>query len=460
MLDMSGSIAGLVGAEYNPREIDPSSLEKLIASVTRFGVFKPIIVRGDLIVAGHQRTKALRAAGIDTAPIYRLTGKTTTYDEVRFNQLHNGTDLDGDMPVTVGKVPLGYSTVSHKDIEGNFRTAGAATRADICDLITKYGPWGCAVVTESGRVVHCGHYALASKLCRVDCLVFGILDKDAEELQGFTKSKYGEFSYSNIKVDNFLQTFAQMFRLRGGKMQSKSQLYEGHALPWLAKNKSARGVDFGSGQGDYARRCKALGYKIKEIEFFRRTKLRQAIDTRWVHAAIDEVCNDLSEIGRFDFVVCDSVLNSVTSNEAHDAVLTVLNAMCKVGAKVFISGRMAERIEWQAKTTRWTGKGRATEFLDKDGFTALYRKGGWFFQKFHHRHEFFADLERHGFTVETDTHSATSWQAVCTKKSDLPSEKVDKSVAFEFDLDWPNGQNVGKSEQFREALNAASNVVS
>lgn len=91
MLVIEHPIADLAGADYNPRRIDPSAVERLCESIREIGIVKPIIVRGKTIVAGHQRTRALRAMGLKTAPCFLLSSDTTVYDEVRFNQLHNVT---------------------------------------------------------------------------------------------------------------------------------------------------------------------------------------------------------------------------------------------------------------------------------------------------------------------------------------------------------------------------------
>lgn len=91
MLDMNHDITGLRGADYNPRKIADDDIAVLAESIKRLGLVKPLIVRGDLLVAGHQRTKALRRLGATSAPVYVLPRQTTTYDEVRFNQLHNGS---------------------------------------------------------------------------------------------------------------------------------------------------------------------------------------------------------------------------------------------------------------------------------------------------------------------------------------------------------------------------------
>lgn len=104
MLELDYPIKDLVGADYNPREIDEESLKTLRQSIKTLGIVKPIIVSGNLIVAGHQRTKALLAAGIDKAPVYLLPENINQTDEIRFNQLHNGTDFDsGDERAWVGR---------------------------------------------------------------------------------------------------------------------------------------------------------------------------------------------------------------------------------------------------------------------------------------------------------------------------------------------------------------------
>ena len=86
-------LEGLRGAEYNPRQIGEAELARLRHSLDRLGVAKPIIVHGKTIVAGHQRTRSLRALGRSHAPAVVLDQITAT-DEIRFNQLHNGTDFD------------------------------------------------------------------------------------------------------------------------------------------------------------------------------------------------------------------------------------------------------------------------------------------------------------------------------------------------------------------------------
>src|SRR6478672_188894 len=68
----------------------------------------------------------------------------------------------------------------------------------------------------------------------------------------------------------------------------------------------------------------------------------------------------------------------------------------------FLSGRGVE-----SKTgengydayTRATGPLRRVEFLDEDGFTALYREGRWFYQKYHSREQVEALCKAHKLEI-------------------------------------------------------------
>src|SRR6266496_2166292 len=95
-------IAALRPAPYNPRKIDEPAFLALQHSIRTLGMVKPIIAGEDgTIVAGHQRSRAAMAVGVIEAPVY-VVKELNKLDEIRFNQLHNGTDLDtGDETVRV-----------------------------------------------------------------------------------------------------------------------------------------------------------------------------------------------------------------------------------------------------------------------------------------------------------------------------------------------------------------------
>ena len=57
-------IEALHGADYNPRIISDASFSKLKESLQTFGVCKPVIANSNgILIAGHQRTKAMKEIG-------------------------------------------------------------------------------------------------------------------------------------------------------------------------------------------------------------------------------------------------------------------------------------------------------------------------------------------------------------------------------------------------------------
>lgn len=60
-------VSELTFAPYNPRQIDEATLEKLAASIDKFGYVEPIVVnkRTGHVVGGEQRAKALAKLGVE-----------------------------------------------------------------------------------------------------------------------------------------------------------------------------------------------------------------------------------------------------------------------------------------------------------------------------------------------------------------------------------------------------------
>lgn len=453
MLNLTFPTADLRGAEYNPRAIADDALDTLKASITEIGFSKPIIVTRDgLIVAGHQRTRASRALGLEAVPAFVLD-TITVYDEVRFNQLHNGTDVDTvDYPVSVPPAPslLGFAEVVPGDITGNMRSQGAIIRKEIAELIAKYGNWGGAVATEMGEVISGQQYALACKLVGVPARIFYIPNSKGEVARQFFGRQYGKFSYGHLPKTTFLQTFAQMMRLRetdSGKM-NRSTLYDEHVLKHVPRG--TRILDFGCGQGGYVKKLRADGHDILGIELFYRSG--NSIDPGAVHRMIDRVCESIAKRGRFDAVVCDSVLNSVDSLQAEADVMTVCNALAKPGAHVFLSGRVRSRIEALLRMTSSTGRHRYVEFMDDDGFTALFRKGAWFYQKFHSPEQAKSLMEQWIGPVEAYTQTSTSFQMRAHKSVTLAEPLIEAALMREFSMAWPGGKSVGRGAEMVEAF--------
>ena len=207
-------VTNLRPAPYNPRQLEDDAFEALQRSILALGMVKPIIVADTgTIVAGHQRTRALLATGKTTTPAYVISN-LNQQDEMKFNQLHNGTDLDtGDEHVTVPPSDVtGYVDVPCALVNGNPRAAGGPLRHTICGLLTLYGPWGGIVATKSGKCLSGAQYALSCKLVNLPVRVYYVEDTAAMQVRAIFQKQYGTFSYEHLPKTTYAQTFAQMYR--------------------------------------------------------------------------------------------------------------------------------------------------------------------------------------------------------------------------------------------------------
>lgn len=382
-----------------------------------------------------------------------MLDKITKADEVRFNQLHNGTDIDGlagEVTVPACDV-LGFGEVAAADIAGEDKAEGAKIRDRIAGLIFRYGLWGGAVADQRGRVLSGDQYALTCRLLGYPCRVFRVPAESAEAARAAFADRYGVFSYDHLTRNSYVQTMAQPYRLRepenAGSIQGPNQsaLYN-WALPEI--HRGERILDFGAGQCDYAEHARALGHDVHTIEFFFRKGTGASINTRAAHAMIDAALASYRDRGPFDVVLCDSVVNSVDTVTAEEDVLTCLHGFVRPGGRIYVSGRAREGTEAQARARTAAGvspRGGGVQFIDGSGLAALFRRGGWFYQKFHTAPEVEAILARYGGEGEIKRLASVSWQVRATVTTPVDRDRLRGALEREFDLPWPGGRTVGRS---------------
>jgi len=461
MFSLAYPVAKLRPAPYNPRRIQEPAFMALRESIATLGMLKPIIIADTgMIVAGHQRLKALTANGATTVPAFVIT-QLNKQDEMRFNQLHNGTDLDaGDEQVRVPRSDTtGYMDVDPRLITGNRKGASGAVREAIAELILLYGEWGGIVASQSGECLSGAQYALACMMVGHPCRVYYVADGDALAVRRIFGAQYGEFFYDALEKTTYAQTWAQLHRLRadGGnriKRTVMSPNYDDIYIP--AFRPEERILDFGCGQADYVRMLQGKGTRIWGVEFFFR--IGQHLNTAGTQGMIDSLIATLRTHGRFDTVICEYVLNSTDSMQAEKAVMTCLNALCKPGGRIYASGRLlTDPSQYVNNMATSTGSRYTLYFLDKDHFTAKVRNGTWFYQHYH--------------TPETGVALATTYigpqaqyeqlggaalfMVKGEKAFELPADQVEWALEFEFNLPWPNGQRVGRHAEVIAAYRAA-----
>lgn len=437
MLPKIININDIKPADYNPRRIKPAQFEKLQESIEQLGCVIPVLVntKNKVIIAGHQRVKAMKALGIKQVPVY-FVENVSKYDEARFNQFHNGIDIgqEGD-----GKAPIVEGFAEANNTEFVLKTSTASRVKSICRLLNRYGNVLSCVVND-GKIVYGANYVKACQVLKLTVNTYGLTGKKIANT--LLHEDYGEFCYDNFERQTFVQGLAQMNRLRG-KKKFKSRLYEKLVIPYLKKNDVSNFLDFGAGQAAYAQLLHG-----SYLEFYQHHGDKLLVDNG--NKMIDTLIKDLQANGRYQFVVCDSVINSTDSMKAEMAVLKCLNIFSQ--GDVFISGRDWVRTQKQMNYKRDVARKNFDTFIDEDGFTASFRKGHWYYQHFHTKKTFEDEIKKAGFKTVKYIDSGGSFQVHLKKVRELSLEEAKEAIDFEFNLPLPNGKTYNRNGDVWEVV--------
>lgn len=435
-------------ADYNPRRISDSAFAELKGSLKTLGFILPIIVNREnmTIVAGHQRTKAAMAIGLTEAPCYYVSG-IDIESEVRFNQVHNGIELEPDIHSECLNVraPGFYDDIAAEDFIIN--DSKATIVKDMCQLMVNYGNALCAIVIGS-ECVFGNNYIKAAKITGMPIHCCFVEESKRAMFEYYFKQDYGVFSYDHIERGDFVQGLAQPPRL---KVLPWSCLYE-IVVPHLQNEdrKSVKVFDFGCGKAQYITKLhKQLGYRNAiGLEFFNHNTV--GISVEHGQEMVDDFIAFVKANGKFDYVICDAVINSVNTQEAEDAVLMCLNLFCKMGGKIFISGRNLEYMKQQTEANRNTTPMMSINFFDENGLTAIMKQGQWFFQKFLTDEDVDKIIKRMGFDVFVRKKSSGYFFIGAYKTKDFPKEEYAKAVDYEFNLKLPNNRRYNRHGDVKE----------
>lgn len=435
-------------ADYNPRRISDSAFAELKGSLKTLGFILPIIVNREnmTIVAGHQRTKAAMAIGLTEAPCYYVLG-IDIESEVRFNQVHNGIELEPDIHSECLNVraPGFYDDIAAEDFI--IKDSKATIVKDMCQLMVNYGNALCAIVIGS-ECVFGNNYIKAAKITGMPIHCCFVEESKRAMFEYYFKQDYGVFSYDHIERGDFVQGLAQPPRL---KVLPWSCLYE-IVVPHLQNEdrKSVKVFDFGCGKAQYITKLhKQLGYRNAiGLEFFNHNTV--GISVEHGQEMVDDFIAFVKANGKFDYVICDAVINSVNTQEAEDAVLMCLNLFCKMGGKIFISGRNLEYMKQQTEANRNTTPMMSINFFDENGLTAIMKQGQWFFQKFLTDEDVDKIIKRMGFDVFVRKKSSGYFFIGAYKTKDFSKEEYAKAVDYEFNLKLPNNRRYNRHGDVKE----------
>lgn len=457
-------IADIRGAEYNPRFLSDESFQMLRQSIRELGIIKPILVREEnhVIIAGHQRTKAMTAEGITETPAYVLRNLNYA-DEVRFNQLHNACEVEVSpkapkMRLAGPLTPGAFRRVANRDIIIEELGDMNAMCNILAKLLIKYGDFGCPICTPDGRVRISAAYAWAAKVTGHDIDALCLDERSMARAVNYLSRQYGVFSYDMLEKKTYQQRYAQKKRLRDGRKgeanSNRSFLYEKYALPFIhGLPKTTRILDFGAGQKDYAFRLMREGYDVIAVEPYYQRPGSNDIDVAGNIGDFKRVAAAIERRGLFDVVVCDSVLNSVDSKEAEQAVIHSVIGLCRPGGMVFISGRSFEKEGKRIATKVVRVEDSLVKFYDKDNFSGIFRNGEWFYQKFHTD----ADVRAIAALISRAPaihYNAQAFQIAACRDQHIDEEKIIEGLRFEWNLPLPNGRRYGLADTIEKSYRA------
>lgn len=429
-------ISELEPADYNPRIISSDSFQKLIESIEKFGMVKPVILNGNgKLTAGHQRIKACKTLDKQTTPAI-LLNNISLHDEIRFNLFHNSIETNKsyakiEIPENV---PFGYSYVDFEAFSFGPNLNAPVTK-HIADLYLKYGNWGSVIVHENGKVILNSDYAITMAMFKEKILVYKMRENEITEFCKYINLDFGEYHYSALKIKPYVQFHCQLNRVKSDEREGlRSTLYEKIVMKQLSQTQ--RIVDFGAGKFVYVDFLRSKGFDISGYEPYYKKNNHQILISK-VIADIQKLNRKINSGGLFDVVVLDSVLNSITSLDYEHAVLVCCNALMNQNGVLYLATRCLESVQEKSRQTKSTQKPRVLEFLDKNNFSATFRQGNWTLQRFH-TFESLKKLLLIYFKDVTVKPGKSQNYAICKNPKVLDEAVYKEAFEAEFNLEYPN----------------------
>ncbi|MEG2039743.1 MAG: nuclease, partial [Hafnia sp.] len=140
------------------------------------------------------------------------------------------------------------------------------------------------------------------------------------------------------------------------------------------------------------------------------------------------------------------------SLQAEHAVLTFIAALCKPNGALFFSGRRLKFIQDMMRCMQAATRTGQIYFFDENNFSAKYRKGNWFYQKFHADEDIKTIGKKYGLTIESHIRSDSSYQVHAVPTQQQPPHELENAIRFEFELPFPDGKPIGRSTDVLSAF--------
>lgn len=461
----SYNIDDITPADYNPRFLSETAFQRLQKSIDRFGFVKPIIVNGNgTILAGHQRTKASKALGLEQVPAIVLGVHAHRHDEIQFNLLHNSIEESGSFVVVPpAKGRTGFHWIDPKD--GTVADIGtSAVRVMLCGkMLMTYGGWGSIIAHPvTGRVLLNSDYAVACIQTRTPMLCYYPPVKDAAGITDALSGDYGIYDATQVAATPYVQNVVQPNRLRTagngfeGTGAAKSAVWQNLALPRIKKGKT-RILDFGAGNADYSKRLDAQGYGNNWYEpfYMDRSKADSGFDVRGSVTQLRKLTARVEKEGLYDLIVLDSVLNATSDDNYHDWVLRACAALLAPDGLLCLGTRALEA-EHQIMKGRTATQGRRVTYLDPDGREVLMWKGVLLTMKYHTKDTLVESLGGYFGEVQYQSLASATHLVLASAPRPQVREELLRALTEEFNPPYPNEYRHNRHEKAVAAVLAAN----
>ena len=479
------SVSALRPALYNPREADAERLDLVKLSLRKLGFLLPLVASPDgEILSGHQRHTVAVDMGVSRVPVLRVEVPEARRRglNILFNRATNDIplqDTEQDMETALRGADVRTLADTLPDVAPDspafFPCMAAEMRevlplarqnvshfvrhaANVGRMLARLGVHLPIVVTPDGSVINgMGRLEAAARKGRKEISVVTLDTGRAELARAMLNLLSMDFRFSGDSAD-FLRygafrrdwlrrTFlgrAFVLPVYRHKRLSDVRLDE----KFMAKWKSACGdtvLDFGSGQGDEARMLRDVGIRVTEFEPY--PACNNVVNREQGRASAMGFLSAVRAGTPFSAIFVSSVLNSVPFPEDREHILRIVAALCGPETLVCAAARGTKSSAWG-----WVQEGeslsqrasRSCTFplrMEKGvvlGDVATAPKA----QKFFEEAEWLELWSRYFGSVEAGLSDGVV-TVRCRKPLAWHPRDLAKSLRFEFDLPYPDGQRMG-----------------
>ncbi len=445
----------LTPADYNPRKITDESFKKLQESLTKFGIVIPLIINEDnILIAGHQRTRAIKSLGIETAPVYISKDKISVIDEINFNLRHNRVETNhSGVKINDENIPEGeFYKIDSDDVEITDKR-GAIYVLHIGTFLNRYGEFDGIVLDYKNNIICNSDYAYACKLTKNPILCYKLPKGLEYEFKRYSLIDYGEYSYDKLNIKSYYQTLLQPPQ-RANMNKLTSRLYDNVVVPYLRKHKLENPslFDFGAGKLSYVRKLRKEGYDTYGYEpFFRSLKERNKLNINATVNMINIMDKKMRKDGLFDIGVCDTVINATINEDFEDCVMTTCNALVDKEGIMFFATRNLDEVLYHNRADSIRSMGTRLDYLDDKNFSVFNAYGVWNILNFHSTKSFY-DLAKKYFENVKVKSVSNSVLAVCDTPIELDLDHVERCITIEFNMEYPDNYYHNQHESICEII--------